>query len=754
MRPEIVYKCMKPITKRFIRLASRVILALFSLLLFFVLSVYVGFWGKIPSGDELASLEYQKASEVYSADSVLIGKFYLFDRQPITFEEMPADLIASLIAIEDRRFYDHKGIDYKSLIRVGFKTILLGDASSGGGSTISQQLAKNLYPRQRRGRMYLAVDKLKEMFMARRLERIYSKDELLEHYLNTVSFGDNTFGIESASQRFFAKSAQELKVEEAAVLTGMLKATYSYNPRIFPESSLDRRNTVLRAMESTGDLTTEEADSLVNLPLELNYKYYDHNQGIAPYFREEVRKHMESWCQLQKEKGNDINLYTSGLKIYTTLDYEQQVLAENVMRRHMSSLQRAFEKSYGSKAPWLSDKALIEKFIRKSAPYQDLLDKGYNHEEAWALLHEKKSMKLMGWDGPINTRASTADSLIHYIKFLNTGSLSIDPSTGAVRTWIGGINFAHFKYDHISQSKRQPGSCFKPIVYTAALEAGIAPCTHFSAREVAYDNLENWSPGNSSEDDETYLNYSMEEALSKSVNTVSVKILEKTGVENVISMARDMGISSSLPELPSIALGTGEVTIDELAGAYASYVNDSRPVEPFVINKVTDNSGEILANFSAGKKLPQAYSEESRMVMLELMKSVVDKGTASRIRNKYSLKNDIAGKTGTTQNNKDAWFVAVTPKIVHVSWVGLDHHEIGFRNTSLGQGANAALPLFALWMQELNKKPEFNDLSRARFELADKEIAEALDCEPVIKDNFFKRLFKNPKKKKKKKFRG
>ena len=735
------------------KLVLRIILACSILLILFIISIYSGAWGKLPSKKALKQIEYQRASEVYSADSVLIGKFYLYDRQPITFEAMPAHLIESLIAIEDRRFYDHSGIDYKSLIRVGFKTILLGDSSSGGGSTLSQQLAKNLYPRDDKNKLYLLVDKIKEMITARRLERIYTKEELLQHYLNTVSFGDNTFGIESASNRFFGKKTIDLSIEEAAVLTGMLKATYSYNPRLFADHSLVRRNTVIESMEDLGYLTEKETDSLQQLPLILNYTNYDHNEGIAPYFREEVRKYMESWCIDQQSRGMDINLYTSGLKIYTTLNYKMQLLAEEVMQKHMATLQKAFERSYGNNAPWISDKALISKVIKSSDVYHQWLGKGLSAEMAWDSIHRKKTMTLEDWSGSFTTQASSADSIVHYMKFLNTGSLSIDPYNGAVKTWIGGIDFKYFKYDHVSQSRRQVGSSFKPIVYTAALEAGLNACDHFSAQEIQYRDLEDWSPGNSSKEDETYLNYSMQEALTNSVNTVSVKVLEKTGIHNVIATARKMGIDDQLPELPSLALGTGAVGIEQLAGAYASYVNNAIPVEPYIVRSIHDNAGNALASFKAGNKAEGAYSEETRLLMLEMLKSVVDQGTASRIRYKYGLKNDIAGKTGTTQNNKDAWFVALTPKLVHVTWVGLDRHEIGFKNTSLGQGANAALPLFTHWMQKLNADPEFNAITMARFEQPSDEILRQLDCDPVVRDNFFKRLFKNPNKKKSRKFK-
>lgn len=745
---------MKKGTGKLWKYGSRIFLVLMGLALIFILSIYAGAWGTLPSKQELADIQYQRASEVYSADSVLIGKFYIYDRQPVKYEALPRHLVDALIAIEDRRYYDHNGVDFKSLFRVGIKTLLLGDDAAGGGSTLSQQLAKNLYPRKRGSSFTLVIDKFKEMITARRLEKVFSKEELIAHYLNTVSFGDNTYGVESAALRFFGKQVSELKIEEAAILTGMLKATYSYNPRLFPKRSLSRRNTVLRAMEDTAVLSKEEADSLVELPLTINYKNYDHSSGIAPYFREEVRKEMEKWCEDNSEGETNYNLYTSGLKIYTTLNYDLQLLAEDVMKKHMASLQQAFEKSYGKQAPWLIDKKLVEKVVRRSESYQRWSKKGLNEGQLWDSMRLKKEMTLADWQGDITKNASSIDSLVHYMKFLNTGSVSIDPYNGAVMTWIGGIDYRHYKYDHVSQSRRQAGSTFKPVVYTAALEAGIGPCTHFSAREIEYKNLEDWSPANSSDKDEAYLNYSMEEALSRSVNTVSVKVLEQAGIPAVIGMAKKMGIQSTLPELPSLALGTGEIKLKELVGAYASYVNHGRPVVPYLIQTIADSRGVVLQQTKKAAPVEPAFSEQNRAIMLELMKSVVNKGTAVRIRQKYGLKNDIAGKTGTTQNNKDAWFVAVTPRLIHGSWVGLDHHEIGFRDTSLGQGANAALPLFALWMQELNRNPEYRSITAAKFDSPGKEVLNVLDCKPVVKDNFFKRLFKNPNKKKSKKFKG
>ncbi|MEL6918875.1 MAG: transglycosylase domain-containing protein, partial [Bacteroidota bacterium] len=562
----------------------------------FFLSVYFGAWGRLPNKKELSNFKYQRASEVYTADSILIGKYYLYDRQPIEFEDFPQHVLNALVAIEDERFHEHSGVDYKSLFRVGFKTILMGDKSAGGGSTLTQQLAKNLYPRDGRKKSTLVVHKIKEMIIASRLESLYSKEEILTFYLNTVSFGDNTYGIESAALKFFNKRTNKLNIGEAATLVGMLKATYGYNPRIFPENSLKRRNLVLQSMFKNKYISQEQKKEFVRLPLQINYRKFDYTAGLAPYFREEVRKQLQAWCKVQSKNGKAYNIYTSGLKIYTTLDYKMQVLAEAVMKRHMKSLQADFERSHGKNPPWESSKSLVEKTVRSSLPYKKLIEKGIDDNTVWDSLGQKKKMFLADWDGEKSVYASTIDSIKHYMKFLNTGSLGIDPGTGAVKIWIGGTDFKHFKYDHISQSKRQVGSTFKPIVYTAALEKGITPCTYFSAQEVQYKDLEGWSPSNSGNKDEAYLNYSMEEALSNSVNTVAVKIIEKTGIPEVVWQAKKMGIHTKLPDKPSLALGTGEIKITELASAYTSFANKGIPTTPFLITAITNEKNVVLEN--------------------------------------------------------------------------------------------------------------------------------------------------------------
>lgn len=730
-------------------------LGLLFIFIFFIGSIYVGVWGKIPNKKELSNFQYQVASEIFSSDSILIGKYYLNDRQPITFQDFPEHLLQALISIEDERFYEHSGVDYPSLLRVGLKTVLMGDKSAGGGSTISQQLAKNLYPRRDRNKTNIVVDKVKEMFIAKKLESIYSKDEILTHYLNTVSFGDNTFGIESAALKFFNTRTNNLSVQQAATLVGMLKATYSYNPRIFPEKSAERRNLVLYTMKNSGFISEAAYDSLKVSPLNLDYRDYDYSSGIAPYFREEVRKQVLQWTKVENDKGSDYNIYTSGLKIYTTLNYKMQQLAEESMVEHMSKLQQDFEQSYGKNAPWIINDGLIKKVARRSAAYQNLKKRGLSDKVILdSLGHTTRKMTLKTWGEDKEKDVSVLDSIQHYMKFLNTGSLSLNPQTGEVLTWIGGVNFKHFKYDHISQSKRQVGSTFKPIVYTAALEEGIAPCTYFSAQEVEYENLKGWSPSNSGDKDEAYLNYSMEQGLSNSVNTVAVKVLEKTGIDNVLSQAKSMGINEKLPMEPSLALGTGEIKMIELAKAYTCYLNEGIAVEPFMIKAISTQKDSVLAQFESIKSKNPAFTKENGQIMLEMMKSTINTGTASRIRSIFKLSNDIAGKTGTTQNNKDAWFVALSPKMIHLTWVGLDNHEIGFRNTNLGQGANAALPMYALLLQKMNNKEEFDYITKARFPSPSSQVQEMLDCDPIKRDGFFKRLFKNPNKKKTRKFKN
>lgn len=728
-----------------------IILGLLSLLLLFYFSIYFGLFGNIPSKKDLTELKQNEATQILSADGELIGKYYIFDRQPITYNQLPKNLIEALIATEDIRFFEHDGIDGRSLLRVFFKTILMGDESSGGGSTLTLQLAKNIYGRKDYGIFGIAVNKIQESIIARRLEDVYTKEEILLLYLNTVPFSDNTFGIESASMKFFNKKTKELNLEEAAVLVGMLKASHYFNPRIFPERSRLRRDVVLVQMEKYGFLSEEEMLEAKLRDMVLDYQYYTHDQGLAPYFREQLRKDVTSILDtLKNSKNESFNIYRDGLIIHTTIDYKMQEMAEQAVKEHMQKLQQVHEKSFGSKAPWETNKEIILDAVKKTNLYSKLKKDGLSDSEILVKLdEEKKKMELFNYDNEKVFTASSLDSIKHYLKFLNAGFLALEPTTGAVKAWVGGIDYEYYKYDHISQSKRQVGSTFKPLVYTAALENGIEPCSYFSIDEVTYDG--GWTPSNSgSFGEDSHMNYNLKTALSQSINTIAVKVLLETGIDKVISQAKVMGIESDLPAVPSIALGTAEITLKELAKAYTSYVNSGKPSTPYYISKIEDGNGNVLAEFKPQVEKSTAFSEVNRQIMIEMMKATVNEGTAQRLRSTYNLNNDIAGKTGTTQSNKDGWFVGIMPELVTVTWVGSDDHRIGFRSTSIGQGANSALPIFANFLQKLNSNDSYNSITESRFKDPSAEVIALMDCEEQTRDGFFKRLFSNSDKKERK----
>ncbi len=723
---------------------------------FFVLyvSIYLGVFGKIPTVKELSSIQQEQATEVLDKDGKLIGKYYIYDRQPLTFDDFPQHLIDALIATEDTRFYEHDGIDNVSLLRVFFKNIILQDKSAGGGSTITLQLSKNLFGRKEYVLFSMLINKFRESIIAKRVEEIYSKKEILTLYLNTVSFSDNTYGIESASRKFFNKPASDLLYSEAATLVGSLKATTYYNPRLRPENSQMRRNLVFNQMLKYGYITQHVVDSLSKQNIVLNYKSFSHDLGLAPYFREEVKKQLSKVLDsVKKPNGDSYDLYRDGLVVHTTLDSTMQTFAEASVKEHLSQLQNDFETSYGKNGPWMSNKRILEAVIKKLPQYKFYKEKGLTDQQIQDSLSIKKETELFSWQGDTIKNITAIDSLKHYLKFLNTGMLTIEPHTGAVRTYIGGIDYRYFKYDHVSQSERQVGSTFKPFVYTTAIENGMNPCTYFSLQAVTYTNFDNWTPTNSDGNEEDpHLNYNLEMALSNSVNTIVVKVLNEVGIENVVQQAQKLGITKDLPLKPSLALGTAEINLKELTGAYASYVNKSKTVKPYFITKIEDKYGNIIASFKPEVAEVLAYSDYTRQVLLKMMQATINSGTASRLRTTYNLKNEIAGKTGTTQNNKDGWFVGITPKLVTVTWVGNDNHSIGFKSTSIGQGANSALPIFAKFYQKLNADSRYNHITKSTFEPISQEVLDDLDCNPEKRDNLFKRIFGS--KQRKKKFKG
>ncbi|WP_375581448.1 transglycosylase domain-containing protein [Marivirga tractuosa] len=737
---------------KFIKYLSLSIGAGILLLVLFFYSIKAGLFGKLPEQEVLANIKNAQATEILDEKSENIGFLYRSYRSNVGYDELPQHLIDALVATEDARFYEHSGVDYRSVFRVLVKTILLQDRSAGGGSTLSQQLVKNLFPREYSYKFEILVIKIKEAIIAQRLEEIYTKDELLTLYLNTVSFPDNTFGIEAASQTFFNKPVDKLSLDESAILVGSLKATYTYNPRIFPENSIERRNVVLSQMHKYNKIGEEAYKNAIAKEIELDYRPIKADKGIAPYFREQVRQELVKWAdEYEKETGKSIDIYGDGLKIHTTLNKNMQLYAESSMKSHMQRLQKAFEDNWGNLAPW-KKKAVYQQYVSRSHHYRALKSQGKTEEEIQNILNEKKEMQLFDWSGSDVQTLSVIDSIQHALKTLQSGFLAMDPKSGAIKTWIGGIDFEYFKYDHVSQSKRQVGSTFKPLVYMAALERGVEPCDYFPARAVSYENLEGWKPTNSDDEDYAHINVSMQEALRKSMNTVSVKILEETGISSVINLAEEVGIKSNLPRVASLALGTAEMTMLELATAYSSFLNDGKASEPYFIKKIIDASGNVLAEFKPENQYEKAFSSLNQEIMIEMMEEVVNTGTASRLRWKYKLKNDIAGKTGTTQNNRDGWFVGLLPNLVTVSWTGSDNGSIGFRSTSIGQGANSALPIFGLWLQKVNSDPSLNQYSKSQFSALSDKAMRSMDCPPIKEDGFFKKLFTNPDKEKSKDF--
>lgn len=651
----------------------------------FVLLVLGGTFGKIPDNQSLKLIQNPMATEVYTADGVLMGTYYIENRQFLEPSDIPVDIRSALIATEDVRFFKHKGVDPRSLIRVLFKTLLLSNESSGGGSTITQQLAKNLYPRGDFGALTMPVNKVKEMITALRLEKVYSKDEILEMYLSTVSFGENTFGIKAASRRYFNKEPKDLRVEQSAVLVGMLKATRTYNPVNYPERATERRNVVLAQMNKYGFLETYGADSLQNLPLETDYHPLPHNAGIAPYFREHIRPELDAWCgNHHKNESENYNLYTDGLKVYTTIDSRLQQYAEESMKEQMTHLQKIFEEQWKGDDLWkgLTDRQILINYDGVPPSKMDS--------------DPKRKMELFSWEGTQEMEYNTLDSVKHYLGLLQAGFLAMDVNSAEIRAWVGGINHEYFKYDHV-MSRRQAGSTFKPLVYLEALEQGISPCDYFPNDSVVYEDFDNWTPRNA---DDTYGGYySMKGAMVHSVNTVSVELLFQVGIDSVLEISELAGITSPLPAVPSIALGSGEVSLYEMVGVYQALANRGVKKTPLYIQRIEDRNGRILEEWVPEEKGTKICSVENAELMIEMLRGVVNEGTAAGLRTRYGITADIAGKTGTTQNYTDGWFIGFTPGMVAGAWVGGDLQNVRFQTIQYGQGAYSAMPIWAGFMK-------------------------------------------------------
>jgi len=693
---------------RLIRWVWLLITAPVLLVFLLVLLTSAGLFGRLPTIEDLANPRSNLASEILSADQVVIGKFYVENRSNIRYEELPPQLVDALIATEDARFYSHSGVDIRALFRVLVRTILGGNSDSGGGSTISQQLAKNLFPREDLNRIQVVFRKIKEWIIATKLERNFTKNEIIALYLNTVDFGNQAYGIRSASRVFFDREPRELKTEEAAVLVGLLKGPSYYNPRRNYERSLNRRNVVLNQMVRYEKLDEHKADSLKALPIDLSrFQAESHTSGLATYFREFLREQLHEWCkQHKKPDGSTYNLYRDGLKIYTTINASMQEYAEQAVREHLKGLQKEFFAHWkGHKQapftgiPESKIQQILRQAMQRSDRYKRLKEEGLSEKDIEAAFHKKTKLKVFTWNGDSTVTMSPWDSLRYHKFILQTGLMSVEPQTGYIRAWVGGINQRYFQYDHVYRGKRQVGSTFKAFVYAVAMQEGWSPCTQVPNLPICIQTPSGpWCPDNSSKDYEGAM-VPLKSALAHSINRVSAFLIKQFGVDPVIKMVRRMGITSAIDPVPSICLGTPDISVYEMTGAMSTFANQGVYVEPTWLVRIEDKNGNILEDFRP--RIVEALDEQTAYLVIELMKGVVEGGTATRLRGRYGLSNPIAGKTGTTQNNSDGWFMGLTPDLVTGVWVGCEDRAAHFRSTALGQGANTALPIWGLYMKKI-----------------------------------------------------
>ncbi|WP_242926108.1 penicillin-binding protein 1A [Pontibacter vulgaris] len=712
-------------------------LVTFILYVYAVSANFLNLFGELPNLRTLENPKSELASELYSADGKLLGKYFRENRSPVDYEDLPENLINALLATEDIRFEEHSGIDAEASARVVF-SVLTGQ-SKGGGSTLTQQVAKNLF--NTRGEelnggllndipgVRMLILKTKEWIMAIKLERNYTKKEIMTMYLNTVDFGSNAFGIKVAAKTFFNKKPQDLQLQESAVLVGLLKAPTYYSPRFNPENSKRRRNTVLAQMVKYDYLPEEEFNALKEKDIKLDYNVENQNIGMAPYFRTEAAKFLLKWA---RENGYD--LYSDGLKIYTTIDSRMQQYAEQAVEAHMKDRQKLFFEHWKGRNPWIDRnykeiKNFPEQAIKRTSRYQKLNERFDGNEDSINYyLNKKIPMTIFGWDGERQVTMSPMDSLKYYKHFLQAGFMAMEPKTGHIKAWVGGINYKHFKYDHVKQGARQPGSTFKPFLYTAAIENGYYPCYEVVDTKncVPLPDGTMWCPNNS-DNKFSGSKYTLRKALAESVNSISAFLVNKLGAETLVQTAKRMGITTQLDPTPSLALGTSDVTLYDMVGAYGTFVNGGTWVEPTYITRIEDKHGNVLKEFAPATK--EALSEETAYMMVHMLKAAAEPGGTAYygLRHRNGLKNEIGGKTGTTQNYSDAWFMGITPDLVCGTWVGGEDRSIHFRSIALGQGNKLAMPIYGSFMQKVYADKTL-DRSKEPFPKPSTPLSVELDC--------------------------
>ena len=720
------------------------LLSLLLVLLFFV-GVANNLFGPMPSFEELENPKTNLATEIYSSDKKLIGTYYIENRSNVEYSEIPQHLVQALLATEDIRFEKHSGIDLKALFRVAFG-VATGN-SKGGGSTLTQQLAKNLFPRERNlSKPQLVMRKFKEWVTAIRLERNYSKQEILAMYLNTVDFGSQSWGIKIAAKTFFNKQVDSLKIEESALLVGVINAPTWYSPVRNPERSFERRNLVLKQMKRYDFITEAVLDSVSQIPLDMSaFGLRGHSTGLATYFREILRMEMKEWCSTHfKSDGTSYDLYKDGIKIYTTIDSRLQKYAEEAMAQHLrDELQPAFFKhwKYKPNAPFVFDPAtaetetkhLLDQAMRRSERYQQLKEEGVPADSIKLIFNTPVKMRVFSWKGPLDTIMTPMDSIRYSKFFLQAGLVSMDPHTGHVLAYVGGIDYRYFQYDHVKLSKRQVGSTFKPFLYSLAMQEGeFTPCSKIANVQYSVDLPDGtvWSPQNTSKKrrgEEVTLKW----ALANSNNWISAFLIKRYPPQSVIAMARKMGVTADLDPVPSLALGSSDISLYEMVGAFNTFANKGVYIKPIMVTRIEDKYGNVIETFVSSKQ--EAMSEETAYLMLDLMKGVVQSGTGINLRLKYKLENPIAGKTGTTQNQSDGWFMGITPDITTGVWVGAEDRSVHFRTLGLGAGAFTALPIWALYMQKVLADRSLH-ISKGDFEMPVQPLSVQLDCNKFEKE--------------------
>ncbi|MBG7610878.1 transglycosylase domain-containing protein [Polaribacter sp. BAL334] len=721
--------------KKYIKWFWRLFIGGFAFVFLLFIIAALGGFGPLPSFQDLENPQSNLATEVISADGVTIGKYAKENRTPIKFKDLPENLVHALIATEDERFYEHSGIDFKGTARAVVK---LG--SGGGASTITQQLAKNLFTKNASSnKVKRVLQKLKEWVVAIKLERQYTKEEIIAMYLNTQDFIFNAVGIRSASRIYFGKEAKELDVQEAAILVAMLKNPRQYNPnrKISREKSLERRNVVFSQMEKNGFLTEEQKDSLQKLPLKINFTPESHSDGYATYFRSHLQKVMRDWVKNNpKPDGEYYDIFKDGLKIYVTIDSRIQKYAEEAVKEHMANLQSYFfeEQKRNKNAPFYDiDKdqmnSILERAKRNSDRYYRLKEAGVSKKEIDKIFNTKTDMSVFSWKGNIDTIMSPNDSIKYYKFFLRTGLVSIEPQSGHIKAWVGGIDNKHFSYDAVSQQKRQVGSTFKPFVYATAInQLSMSPCEElpnirYTIPTGKYGLIQDWTPENS--DNKYGGMLTIKEALAGSVNTISARLIDMVDPENVVRLAKAAGIETPIKPMPSIALGAVDLSLLEMTSAYSTFANKGLRVEPMIITRIEDKNGKVLKDFTP--KSQEVLSEESAYVIIDLLKGVTNAGSGIRLRSNYtsagkvatgfpySFTNPIAGKTGTTQNQSDGWFMGMVPNLVTGVWTGGEDRATHFRGILKGQGATMALPSWAIFMRKCYADKTLN-ISKDDFE--------------------------------------